>query len=150
MTEILQKEQKTSKKSKKILITIISVIIVILALGGVGYYHFFLRQKPPQRQFVGGFGDRNFNGNPGDICERIKNGDLDQPVRQGTDIDPEMQAQMEERFKKIEEYCADGQIDDEEMKELESNRPEGGFITRGGEMGAPPDRGSFEAGMPTP
>lgn len=101
-------------KSKKVLVTVIVVLIIVGAIGFVGYHYFFLR-KPAMRSGnlganMGSF-DRGQIGDPDQICEMLAENSGDIPNiggRNGGD-----------RMSKMEEFCADGIIDDSERAQLE-------------------------------
>lgn len=102
----------TPAKSKKTwLITLIAVAIIAGAIGFVISH--FLVSRPGDlgaRAFPGG----GPAGDGSDICDRINDGSL--PA--GPDG-----SENNDQSGKLQEYCADGEIDETERAELEASRP---------------------------
>ncbi len=94
---------------------LISIVAVAIIAGAIGFViSHFLVSRP------GDLGARAFsNGGPedlNDICDRINHGATGHGPG-GADADA--------MSGKMEEYCADGKIDETERAEMEANRPAG-------------------------
>ncbi len=124
------------KKKKTWLITIIAVAI-IAAAGGFVVYHFLAVRPHGLRAggFAGAGGDINYDT----ICQQTQDRQNNRPAggnpggnrtadsnRQGNGAPSDSNGgngNGQEYFTKINEYCADGKIDDQEKADLEANRP---------------------------
>ncbi len=105
-------ENSNKNGTKKGIVTIIAVAIIAGAIGFV-ISHFLVSRPSDLRAeaFPG--------GDAGDICARIAEGDM--PSGRGSGET----GQDDGRMSQMEEYCADGKIDDTERAAIEASRPAG-------------------------